>query len=60
MKLPFATTCMDLEGTIISRISQTKTDIVWYHLYVESKKKKKAQQTSKYNKRGDSQIRRTN
>lgn len=32
---------MDLEGTIISRISQTKTDIVWYHLYVESKKKKK-------------------
>ena len=31
---------MDLEGTIISRISQTKTYIVWYHLYVESKKKK--------------------
>ena len=56
MKLPFATTCMNLEGITISRISQTKTDILWYHLYVESKKKKKAQQTSKYNKRADSQI----
>lgn len=41
MKLPFAMTCMNLEGTMISRISQTKTDIVWYHLYAESKKKKK-------------------
>ena len=37
--MPFATTWMDLEITILNEISQTdKTNIIWYHLYVESKK----------------------
>ena len=34
----FAATWMDLEIIILSEVSQTKTNIVWYHLYVESKK----------------------
>ena len=34
--LPFAATWMDLEGFMLSEISQTNT--VLYHLYVESKK----------------------
>ena len=29
---------MDLEMIILSEVSQTKTNIIWYHLYVESKK----------------------
>ena len=29
---------MDLEGIMLSEISQRKTDILWYHLYVEYKK----------------------
>ena len=29
---------MDLEGLMLSEISQRKTNTVWYHLYVESKK----------------------
>ena len=37
--LPFAATWIDLEGIMLSEISQTrKTNAVWYHLYVESKK----------------------
>ena len=36
--LPFATTWMDLECIVLSEISQTKTDTVCYHLYVETKK----------------------
>ena len=36
--LPFATTWMDLEGIMLSEICETKTNTVWYHLYVESKK----------------------
>ena len=31
------TTWMELEGNILSEISQSKTDIAWYHLHVESK-----------------------
>ena len=38
--LPFATTWMDLEGIRLSEISQTKTNTVCYHLYVESKTNK--------------------
>ena len=34
----FAATWMDLEIIILSEVSQTKTNIVWYCLYVESKK----------------------
>ena len=36
--MPFAATWMDLEIIILSEVSQTKTNIIWYHLYVESKK----------------------
>ena len=39
---------MELEGIMLSEISQRKTNTVWYHLYVESKK---IQQTSVYNKK---------
>ena len=34
--MPFAATWMDLEIIIVSEVSQT--NIIWYHLYVESKK----------------------
>ena len=33
--------CNNLEGIMLSEISQTKTNTVWYHLYVESKKENK-------------------
>ena len=36
--MPFAATWMDLEIIILSEVSQTKTNIICYHLYVESKK----------------------
>ena len=36
--LPLAERGMDLEGIMLSEISQRKTNSVWYHLYVESKK----------------------
>ena len=36
--MPFAVTWTDLEIIILSEVSQTKTNIIWYHLYVESKK----------------------
>ena len=36
--LPFATVWIDLEGIMLNEVSQTNT--AWYHLYVESKKKK--------------------
>ena len=35
--MPFATTQMDLEIIILSEVSQRKTNVVWYQLYVESK-----------------------
>ena len=35
--LPFATTWMNLEGVMLSEISQRKTNPVCYHLYMESK-----------------------
>ena len=38
--LPFATTQMYLEHIMLSKTSQTKISTVWYHLNVESKKKK--------------------
>ena len=52
--LPFAATWMDLEGIMLSEISQRKTNAVGCHLYVESKKynklvnKTKKQQTHRY------------
>ena len=36
--MPFAATWTDLEIIILSEVSQTKTNIIWYHLYMESKK----------------------
>ena len=36
--MPFAATWMDLEVIILSEVSQRKTNIIWYHLHVESKK----------------------
>ena len=43
-----------MDGLMLSEISQTKTNAVYFHLYVESKK-----QNSKYNK-ADYQIQRKN
>ena len=37
--MPFAATWMDPEVIILSEISQTEKDnIIWHHLYVDSKK----------------------
>ena len=36
--MPFGATWMDLEMIILSEVRQRKTNIMWYHLYVESKK----------------------
>ena len=35
---PFAATWMNLENIVGSELNQTKTNIVWYHLHVASKK----------------------
>ena len=37
--MPSATTWIDLQIVILSEISQRKTNTIWHHLYVESKKK---------------------
>ena len=48
---------MNLQGIMQSEISQTKQDILWFHLYVESKEQnkhtKKEKQTYKYPKQTD-------
>ena len=36
--MPFAATWVDMEIIILSEISQRKTNIIRYHLYVESNK----------------------
>ena len=41
--LSFATTWMDLEIIMLSEISQRMTNTVCFHLYVESKNKRKEQ-----------------
>ena len=52
--MPFAATWMDLKDIMLNELSQTKTNTIWYHLYVESKKytklvnKTKKQQTCRY------------
>ena len=38
--MPFAATQMDLEMIMLSELRQRKINVIWYHLYVESKKKK--------------------
>ena len=37
--MPFAATWMNLEIVILSEVSQRKTNIICYRLYVESKKR---------------------
>ena len=49
---------MDLEGIIVSEISQKKTNTLWYHLYVYSKKYNKLVTITK--KEAGSQIQGTN
>ena len=39
--LPFAITWMDLEGIMLNEVSQTRTIMVWVHLYVKPKKQNK-------------------
>ena len=53
------TTWMDLEMISVCKVSQTKTNIIWYHLYVESLKKKSTNQFACKTKT-DSQIQKTN
>ena len=36
--LPLVAIRMELEIIILNEANQTKTNIIWYHLYVESKK----------------------
>ena len=36
--MPFAATWMDLEIIMLSEVGQTETNIIWYHLHMESKK----------------------
>ena len=36
--MPFAATWMDIGVIVLSEVSQRKTNIIWYHLYVECKK----------------------
>ena len=35
--LPFVSAWMDLEGIMLSEISQRKTNTIWFHVYMESK-----------------------
>ena len=37
--MPYAATWMNLEIVILSEVRHRKTNITWYHLYMESKKK---------------------
>ena len=45
--LPFATTGMDLEDVILSKISQRKTDTIHFHSYVGFKKQSKPTKNKK-------------
>ena len=38
--MPFAATWMNLETIMLSEVSQTKANLMWYHSYVESNLKK--------------------
>ena len=49
--LPSVTTWMDVEGIVLSEISQRKRNTIWFHSYEESKnqnKHTKQKQTLKY------------
>ena len=36
--LPFATARMELEGIVLTEVSQTKTNMIWFHNYVRNLK----------------------
>ena len=57
--MPFAATWIDLEITILSEVRQTKTNIILYCLYVQSKKKKDTNELICKTER-DSQTQKTN
>ena len=50
---------MDLEIILLSEVSQTKINVIWYYLYVESKKKKDTNELI-YKTETDSQTSKTN
>ena len=56
--MPFAATQVDLEIIILSEVSQRKTNIIWYHLYMESLKNDTNELV--YKTETDSQIQKTN
>ena len=43
--LSFMITWMDPEGIMLSGINQRKTNIIWIHLYMESRRQKNWQKT---------------
>ena len=43
--LPFPTTWTNQEDIMLSEISQRKTNTVWFHSYMESKKKSRTLET---------------
>ena len=55
--MPFAATWMDLEITVLSEVTQTRTNIICYYSYVESNLKN---DTNELTYRTDLQISRTN
>ena len=57
--MPFAATWMDLEIVILSEVRQRKTNIIWHHLPVESKKKNGRNELI-YKTETDLQISKTN
>ena len=54
--MPFASTWMDLEIIVLSEVSQTKANIIWYRLYVESKKNDTNELIYKTNRLTDLEI----
>ena len=56
--MPFAATWMDLKIIILSEVSQTKTNIIWYHSFMESNFLKNDINELTY--KTDSQILKTN
>ena len=53
--LPFVTKWMDLEGIMLSEISQRKANTVGFHLYVESKIQNKEKNIRKQNRLVDTE-----
>ena len=54
--MPFSATWKDLEIITLSEVKQKKTNIIWYHLYIESK----IIDTDELTYKTDSQAQRTN